>query len=210
MQNKDYTLGIILIIIGIVLFIMNIDFIPNDLLLLALGAIFLVGFYRKKSTGLLIPGLIITAIGFSSLIEDLVRGYDMSSLLFLLFLGIAFLIIYFMKNISGFVYPGCILPAIGIYSFIEDNILNNQEWLFFLMLSFAFYVIYFLEKRRKNIKWPLTVGTIILIFSALIFLTSEDVLNIKIWEVVGYLWPIILIIIGLRIIYNNYKMKNMK
>lgn len=202
-MKKNNTAGIILIIIGIAFMIHNSNLIDNDILLSILGLGLLVGYYYKKNTGFLISGLVILGIGVNSIADRLIANINLSGFITLTGLGFIFLLLYFANNIKGFVYPGCILPAIGTFSLIDSLLNIDIGWLFFLLLSISFYLIYIFEHRKNNVKWPLIPASILLAFSALTFLTSINIFGIGLWEILIYIWPAILIIIGIRLIYNN-------
>jgi len=208
-KRKDYTLGIVLVLIGLAILLRNTKLLSKDIFLVAIGGGFLAGYYNKKQTGYLIAGLILLVLGGTSLAGNYrILNIDMSGFLFLTGLGTVFLALYFAKNITGFIYPGCILIAIGSYTLI-DNIFNIQMgWLFFTFLGLSFYAMYLIEHRRIGQRWPLIPGTVLLVLSSLLFLTSLEVITDNFWSLISYFWPVILIIVGLRIIYNNSKMNS--
>jgi len=207
-NKKDHILGIILILSGIGIFLLNTNILPEEVLLLVLGVGFLVGYYYKKHTGFLIVGLILMAVGTTTLIDEYVlTSMDLTGVFFMWGIGIVFLFLYLTKDIKGFVYPGCILPGIGTYSLLDELYNVDIGWAFFLLLGLSFYLIYAFENRRSKVRWPLIPGTVLLVLSVLLFLASEDIITSSFWRVISYGWPIILILIGGRIIYNNIKLK---
>ncbi|MTI70283.1 MAG: hypothetical protein FH751_08535 [Firmicutes bacterium] len=205
MKKNDYVLGIILILAGIFIFLENTNIVPNETYIVVLGIAFLIGYYNKKKTGYLIAGLILTGIGLSQVLDRMVYNLDLSGLLVFIGLGAAFLIVYFTKGKEGFVYPGCILPAIGIHSFLEDLIIGDIGWLFFFLISISFYAIYLLIHRNKGVKWTFILGSILLALSGLFYMTENNIITSSFWKMISYFWPVILILIGIRIIYNNSK-----
>lgn len=208
MKRNDFSVGVILIVIGVIIFLFNTNILPDDVLLLGLGVTLLVAYYYKRHLGYLIAGLILAVIGITSLIEEyLITQADLASLFFMWGLGIVFLVLYFAKHIRGFVYPGCILPAIGTYSFLDEIYNIEIGWAFFLLLSIAFYVIYLIEHKKTGNTWSIIPGTVLLILSGFFFLTSKDIISSSFWKTISYIWPIILILIGGRIVYNNSKLK---
>lgn len=207
-KRNDFSLGIIFIIIGVVVFLLNTNILPNDVLLVGLGIALLVAYYFKRHLGYLMAGLILAVIGTTSLIEKyLVVQGDLTELFFMWGLGIVFMVLYFSKHIKGFVYPGCILPAIGTYSFLDEVYSIEMGWVFFLLLGIAFYVIYLVEYRNTGSNWPIIPGTVLIILSGLFLLTSKDIINSSFWKTISYIWPVILILVGGKIIYNNSKLK---
>lgn len=207
-KRNDISLGVILIVIGVIVFLLNVNLLPNNVLKLGLGVAFLIAYYYKRQTGYLIAGLILTLLGAISLIEEyVIRDADVTGLFFMWGLGIAFLVMYFSKNIKAFVYPGCILPAIGTYSFVEELFKGDTGWLFFLLLGLAFYAIYLIEHRSTGSNWPLIPGTVLVVLSGVLLLTSKEIITTSFWKVISYIWPIILILVGAKIVYNNSRVK---
>lgn len=206
--NRDKTMGIILIVIGLAIFLLNTKVLPNDVLLVLIGAAFLVGYYNKKVTGYLIAGLIFLALGIGSLVDKYVMtSLNLSGVMFMWSLGIAFLILFLVRKIKGFVYPGCILPAIGTFALLEQLYDKDITWVFFLLLALSFFVIYLFEKSITGHSWPLIPGVALMLISGLFFLTSEEIIKYDFWRILSYIWPVILIVIGIRIVYNNSKHK---
>lgn len=204
-RKKNYTLGIFMILIGGVILLNKFDIALQELLFVAIGIALLAGYYSKRNSGYLIAGLIILAIGATSFIEEnQALSADVSSLIFMVGLGIVFLILYFVKNIRGFVYPGCILPAIGIYSFLDDMYGGDRSW-FFLALGISFFLIYLIDKRKRHSTWTIIPGTILIVLSGLFYLTSKKIITDNFWKLLSYAWPAIIIIIGIKILYNNIR-----
>ncbi|MBS4536982.1 hypothetical protein GOQ27_00825 [Clostridium sp. D2Q-11] len=206
MNKNNYIFGIGLVLLGIILLITNISFIPNDIIMVLLGIILLGVYYKRKSSLTLIIGVILIAIGLKDII-DLYTDYEISSLIFNTVIGAIFLIVYFRNNKGWAIYPGIIIPAMGIHDFLESNVLGDKEWLFLLILSIALYIIYFIQKKRYQIKWTFNVATILLVISGISYINTDYRLDIKIWKMIAYLWPVLLILIGVKILYNNYKEK---
>lgn len=208
-KRKDYTLGIVLILIGLAILLRNTKILSKDVFLIAIGGGFLVGYYNKKQTGYLIAGLILLVLGGTSLAGNYrILNVDMSGFLFLTGLGAVFLALYFGKHITGFIYPGCILIAIGSYTLFDNIFHIEMGWLFFTLLGLAFYAMYLIEHQKVGQRWPLIPGTILIVLSSLFFLTSLEIITDNFWSLISYFWPVILIIVGLRIIYNNRKMNS--
>lgn len=203
-NKKDYTLGIILILLGVAFLLSNANIVSRDIFLVVIGIGFLIGYYYKKSTGYLIVGLILLVVGGTSIIEELtIINIDISGFVFMWGLGIVFLSLYFVKKMHGFIYPGCILPAIGTHTLIEELFILDMGWSFFLLLGLSFYAIYIIDGIQWGRKWPLIPGTILVGLSGLFFLTSREILSLEFWKIVSYTWPALLILIGIRIVYNN-------
>lgn len=208
-KKRNHTLGIVLLFIGGFLLLSNLlEISIKDNILILIGLAFMTGYYFKRNTGYLIAGIIILAIGISQIVDtyNLLR-VDISGTIFLLGLGTAFLIIYFVKKIRGFIYGGFFLIAIGFSRLVNEIYGYDLFWVFALFIGVVFYLIYLIETRKSNKKWPLIVGTIFIVISLISYLTVEDVIATSVWEALSYIWPVLIILIGLKIVYNNIKIK---
>jgi predicted tellurium resistance membrane protein TerC len=58
------------------------------------------------------------------------------------------------------------------------------------------------KKRQERLFW----GVVLILIGSLFMLRSLGV-DIDLWHTLGKLWPAILIIIGLKIIWSNYQLK---
>lgn len=131
----------------------------------------------------------------------------MKGFIFLWIIGIASLVMYYRYGTRGYLVFGCLLPAIGTYSLIDEIFLKDTLWVFFLFLAIAFYIIYLVEYRSLDIGWPRTLSIMMVILSFLFLLSSKTLMKFGFWRFISYLWPILLIVIGVRIIYNMVKYK---
>ena len=61
------------------------------------------------------------------------------------------------------------------------------------------------NKKRESLFWG-----IILLAIGLIFLLDNFGLDIDLWDVVTDYWPMVLIIIGIKMIYTHYSGQNEK
>lgn len=205
--KRNNTIGIVLIVIGMALLLQNTSHIAfEDTFFIAIGGAFLIGYYFRRNTGYLIAGMVILVLGATSIIDEYrIASVDLSGVLFLVGLGLVFLILYFAKNIRGFIYPGCILPIIGIFSLLDDMYDVEMAWVFFLGIGLAFFLIYLIDTKKDGSKWPIIPGSILIVISALTYLQENKIIPWNFWETLSYIWPVILIVMGIRIIYNYWK-----
>ncbi|WIV12536.1 DUF5668 domain-containing protein [Proteiniborus sp. MB09-C3] len=206
-RNNDL-LGIILILIGVLIFLLNTDLLSGNALLILIGVGFLVIYFIRRYIWSLISGMIIIVVGVTSIIDDAFSTrIDLAGFTFLVGLGIVFLVLYFTKRIMGFVFPGFILPAVGIYTLVSSIYTGEMSWAFFFLIGLSFYGIYIAEFMKRGNSWPLIPGTILIAFSAFLYLISKDIIKASFWKVISYAWPALLIIVGIKIIYDNVKRK---
>lgn len=203
-KRNSNLLGIILILVGIAVFLLNTEIFSGDMFLILVGLTFLAIYFNRKYTWSLISGLVITVVGITAVIDELFPlQIDLAGFTLLFGLGIAFLILYYTKKIMGFVFPGFILPSIGIFSLVSSIYTGEISWAFFLLLGLSFYGIYLAEFMKRGYRWPLIPGTILIGFSAIVYLITNDIIKASVWKIVSYFWPAILIIIGIKIIFDN-------
>lgn len=205
-RKSSNLLGIVLILVGVLVFLVNTNLLSGNALLILLGIGFLVIYFSRRYTWSLISGMIVIVVGATSMIDDMVSTrFDLAGFTFLTGMGIVFLILYYTKKITGFVFPGFILPAIGIYTLVSSMYVVEMSWLFFLLVGLSFYGIYFAEFMKRGSRWPLIPGTILVAFSALLYLIMKNIIDISFWNAIEHAWPALLIIAGILIIFNNVR-----
>ena len=197
MERKDYTLGIILIFIGVMFFLLNLNVLTFNWVLLILAIAFLGAYIYKRQMGYLASGLVLLAIAIVSLIDDYTfTNVNIKGFVFLWIIGIISLFMYSKYRTKGYLVFGCILPAIGTYTLIDELYYGDTFWVLFLFLALAFYIIYGVDYRKYGVTWPRTLSIIMIVLSLLFLLSSKTVVQFKFWKFISYLWPILLVIIG--------------
>lgn len=208
MLRKDFTLGMVLIVIGILFLLFNLGILTFNWLLLILSIGFLIVYSIKRQTGYLAAGLLLLAISIINIMDEhAFTTVNIKSFIFLWILGIISLVMYSRQGTRGYLILGSILPAIGTYNLVEELTVTNVYWTFFLFMAIAFYLIYRVGYSQFNIVWPKTLASILGILSLIFLLSSQKLLRFKFWKAVSFLWPILIIIIGIRIIYNIYQLR---
>jgi len=117
-------------------------------------------------------------------------------------LGVALFVQGLARN-KGAVFPGTFLFLLGLFFLLEQTeviyLPGWQNWpLIVLFLGVSFVVLYVFDPNRRG---ALLTGTII-IAGAFIFLRYPHGRD-EILEWLGHWWPLILILIGLRIIWKT-------
>ncbi|MCL6471196.1 MAG: hypothetical protein K6T91_00070 [Firmicutes bacterium] len=114
--------GIILIIIGIAILLINLRLVEPGFILVALGASFLVAFIFKRLIGFLIPGMILFWLGIAvTLNQSNILNPRLDGPIVLTALGLSFVFIYiFMGRRRHWwpLIPGGILLIIGVGSLL--------------------------------------------------------------------------------------------
>lgn len=208
MRKDNYLLGILLVVIGILFLLLNFNIISFKLLLFLLSIGLIIGYFSTHRLGYLVSGLILLIISSVSLLNEIILpSINIKSFLFLSIFGVIFLILYFKQNNKIFLILGGILPSIGLYNLINKISVNNVIWSLFLLIGIAFFIIYLVGYKRSGIEWPRHLSIIMLVISILLWFSSKITGQFKFRKFILYLWPLLLIIIGGKIIYNIIKSK---
>jgi hypothetical protein len=137
--------GVILVLIGIYLLLINLKVITTDYFLLFIGLILLVLYFSKKNSGVIIPGCILTGIGLYNVLSIY---YTFPEGTFLLFLGLAFWGIYFLSKVNSWaIYPAIALSILGSINFIKELLKIPSLQLLGPILLIVIGVVLFLKNR---------------------------------------------------------------
>ncbi|MBZ0286891.1 MAG: hypothetical protein K8I30_04705 [Anaerolineae bacterium] len=150
-------------------------------------------------------GILLIGIGLLVLLINLTKS-DVFGVLILPVLGIIFLAWGFYTHRIGFAIPGCILTGLGLGVFIITRDLgltgDTQGGIVVLGLAAGFAAItlitpYFGEKRAW---WALVPGGILGLVGVLLVIGGDAM---RWLEAIGYLWPLILVAIGVYILFGK-------
>lgn len=208
MRRKDYTFGFFLVFIGVLFLLLNLKILNFEWLMFILSIGLIIGYFIKNHLGYLISGLVLLAISLIYILNEYAfPGINIKGFLFLWIFGIISLVLYGRQKSKGLLIFGVILPALGIYNLIEELAYGNVSWTLYLLFGIAFYIIYVAGYRSSGIEWPKHLALAMVVISILFLITSKTAMEFKFWKFINYLWPILIIIIGIRIIYNMIKLK---
>jgi hypothetical protein len=199
-----------LILIGLSLYLKNFNVSVSSSYILFIGLFLLALYSMKREQPYIIFGGIFTAIGAISLLKDLrFLRLNITFEVLLIVLGIIFVFLFYSRNITSFVFPGFILPALGVYLILVRTLGEKYtSSSIFLLLGIAFYIIYFIAYMGKS-NWPLALATILLSVGIFSYLSKLGILNLKILFLKGeYIWPIVMILAGVMILFNRLIKKN--
>ena len=124
MINTRSTIGLILIVLGLIIFLGNMNIINGDFTLFIIGGGFFVAYYLsgkktlQRKIGFLIAALIILMVGFFDIADNYVRS-ELSGTLFFMFFGTVFLLIYILHTMHIKKGEGKwpLYISIGLYAF---------------------------------------------------------------------------------------------
>jgi hypothetical protein len=150
-------------------------------------------------------GLLLVGIGLFVLLLNLTRS-ELFGVLVLPALGVIFLAWAFYTRRFGVAVPGCNLLGLGIpivltqnHSTLKDE---NSGGLFVLGLAVGFVAITFIAPLfgEKRAWWALVPGGILGLVGVLLIIGGDA---LRWLEVLGYLWPLILVAIGVYILFGH-------
>lgn len=208
MKAKDYLFGVFLVFVGILFLLLNLDVLTFEWLLFLLSIAILIGYFMKRHMGYLVLGLVLLGISLISILDRyMLVGIDIKSFLFLWIFGIISLTLYVKQKNRSLLMVGMMLLAFGTHNLVEELVSTDVSWTLYLIFGIAFYIIYLLGYRGSGIEWPRNLGTVMVIVSLLFLLSSQTMLKFGFWQFIFYLFPVLLIGIGIKIIYNIKKLK---
>lgn len=153
-----------------------------------------------------VAGLILIVIGIGMLLSQFLHFEG----LFPLLLGTAFLAAGIVRRSNGLLIPGGIIGGVGLGTLAT---LNNwfapmgtpeQGGVFLLFFSLGWFTITVLSAlvTRETMTWPLIPGGIMALIGGLILMGER---GLKILEVIGTYWPVVLVVIGFGILLGWWK-----
>jgi hypothetical protein len=195
--------GILLIAVGILALLQGLGILADITpLLWALifglgGALFLYVFLTSRDNWwAVIPGFVLLSIGALIALERLfpATSGDWGGVLVLGGIGLAFWVVYFLKREHWWaIIPGGVMLTtalvVGLSSTLEDV---ETGGVFFLGLGLTFGLLAVLPSPEGRMRWAFIPAAVLLIMGLVIAAAATEILN--------YLWPIALILVGLYLI----------
>ncbi|MHB8840941.1 MAG: hypothetical protein ACYC56_03995 [Candidatus Aquicultor sp.] len=156
----------------------------------------------NERRGGLTAGIILIVIGIALLLINL----DLFSPgVFVFALGVSFLVAYAFWRVVGFLIPGMILAWLGIaITLTEAHVFRSVDngAVITIALGFAFLSIYALMPRRRY-WWPLIPSGILLLIGTTTLLVTESIIPLTITQLTNIIWPAILILVGVWLIFRQ-------
>lgn len=190
--------GLLLVALGTLLFLNNLDVIDLNWSMLtgpiiALGGlVFLFVFiFDRKNWWALIPACVLLGLGAIILLDALnnpLAGTISGAILFFA-IGLSFWLIY-INNTSNWwaIIPGGVLWSLGLVTIMPEGIWFSRG-VFFLGLALTFLLVYLFPKPEGRMKWALyPAGSLLLVG----FLAAVGASN---W--IKFIWPIALLAGGI-------------
>lgn len=161
---------------------------------------------KASSRSGLASGLILVGIGMALLLFQVIN----LTMFFPLVLGLIFLASGILSHRAGLLIPGGIISGVGLGALAAQSAwfypTNSVETGGIVLLSFAlgWFSIPLLSRlfTKETHTWALIPGAVMAIVGGLVLMGSA---GLRILEIGGKFWPIVLVIIGLGILVNWWK-----
>ena len=125
---------------------------------------------------------------------------------FLMGLGLLFLVLWAFFAKYGFLVPGGILLGLGTGLWTAPMAAEGTgRILFFLSFGAGFILIYLLDRLRRGQSplWPLVPGGVLAGIGAYMAAERQGWIPPGMVEYLKYLWPILLILLGLYLLFRK-------
>ena len=197
--------GGVLILAGILFLLQEMNILGNAfqflwLLIMAAGSgVFLwIFFSRKDQWWAIIPGLVLLGLAVSVLdgLLNILPGMDWTGAIFLGCIGLAFWFVYLRRQDQWWaVIPGGVMLTLAAVTAL-DNFFDWGEAVFFLGLAATFLLVAVLPNSGQDTRWAFIPAAILGIIGFTIFAPIKNVML--------FLWPVLLIAIGVFILFRNW------
>jgi len=200
--------GLLLVALGVLLFLNNLDVIDLDWSLLigpiiALGGlVFLfVYIFDRKNWWALIPALTLLGLGATILLDALNIPFaeTISGAILFLAIGLSFWLIY-INNSSNW---WAIIPGGVLWSLAAVTLMPEGTWIsrgiFFLGLGLTFLLVYLLPKPEGRMKWALYPAVALFLVGLLASIGASNLIK--------FIWPVVLLAGGVVLLYFAIRKK---
>jgi hypothetical protein len=155
-------------------------------------------FNSKESWWAAFPGFTLLGLSASSFLPDSLSGYD--GLVFFAGISLAFWWVYFADRQRWWaIIPGGILLTLGVISALDVLFAGDMgDGFLFLGMGLTFVLVAILPGGGGR-SWALIPGLILLVFGAFVGMPNNGIL--------GYAWPLVLIVLGGYFVLRFFRSK---
>lgn len=202
MIKKNLYIGIVLIILGVLFLLYNLNMFDLAWILFLLSLALLVRYILKKDNILyLIAGLGLFAFSSLSLVDKYVFiSLNIKPFVYLFVGGCGLIYLYYKGRERNWLIVGSVLIAFAFNNVIGQVWPDFLPWIKYVLLALAFYICYLLAYRVNEIVWPRYITYILLVTGGIQMFVNRDMIRFANLRL-SYLIPVIIILIGVRIIY---------
>jgi hypothetical protein len=197
--------GALLIVVGILALLQGLGVLTNIASLLWAfvfgigGALFLYIFLTSRSNWwAVIPGFVLLSIGALIALERLFPAMSggWGGALVMGGIGLAFWVVYFLKREHWWaIIPGGVMLTIALVTGLSSALEGiDTGGVFFLGLGLTFGLLAFAPSPEGRMRWALIPAAVLLVMGLVIMAAAVEILN--------YLWPVALILVGVYLIFR--------
>lgn len=201
--------GLVLVLGGVILLLESVGIFEGSevfwMAILAIaGIMFLIAFISNRSAWwALIPGVsfLAIAIGLGLDTFDNIGGETLGAIIFG-GIGLSFLIVYLVERTNWWAIIPCgVLLTLAIVAGIEGNGAGMISGaVFFAGMGLTFVLVALLPNKVGRMTWAWIPGGILMVLAVIVLAGIESVFN--------YVWPIVVIVLGLYFILRTFLKRN--
>lgn len=208
-MNKDRSRmlwGSLLVLAGVLFFLQEFRVLGSAfeylwVILMAAGSgVFLyIYFTQKDQWWAVIPGLTLlglTLVGLENII-GVIPGGDWTGAVFLGCIGLAFWLVYLRRQEQWWaIIPGGVLVTLALVAGL-DFLTDWTDVIFFLGMGLTFALVALLPDQSYNTRWAFIPAGVLSVLGLVLIAPIQSVVN--------YVWPVILVGVGIFILIRNWK-----
>ena len=209
MMRKDQSRliwGLILVLAGVLFLLQEFQILGSAfeylwviLLAAGSGAFLWIYFTKRDQWWAVIPGLTLLGLTLVSL-EDIIPfipGGDWTGAVFLGCIGLAFWLIYLRRQEQWWaIIPGGVLLTLALVAGL-DFLSDWSDVTFFLGMGLTFTLVALLPNQNHDTRWAYIPAGVMIVLGLALFSPIQSVIN--------YVWPVILVGLGVYILVRNWK-----
>lgn len=211
-MKKDFSLGLVLIALGLIILLLNLKFIAINwiafvlTITFVLSVVLIVQYYNNNNTLFLISGLILLTLSIISLLDQFVfTNIKITSFIYVYAAGVFGIMSFLKQKNNIFLFLGTILLAIGTHNLLQQLTLVNIGWFRLILISLAFYISYLVGYKNNGIIWPKYISIIFLILGSIALLYYKGLFNLGLGNALSYIISILIILVGFNFFYITLK-----
>jgi hypothetical protein len=155
---------------------------------------------RQQNWWAAIPGMVLLGLCATFIISFFPRLGDLAGGAFLASISAAFWIVYLLDRKKWWgIIPGGVMATLAVVAAAGSRLGEFSGVLFFLGMSLTFAVLALVPVNDTHMKWPWIPAAALFALASMLALSAENLLQ--------YLWPVGLILVGLFLVGRNFFFK---
>jgi hypothetical protein len=169
------------------------------------GVLFLSAYFTNKEYWwALIPGTILLSLAIAIGLDSYLPGFKNASLagpVILAGIALSFLLVYVVDKSNWWaIIPFGVMATLVVVAIIDLYVsTGGTAGIFFLGLGLTFGLVALLPNSVAKMKWAWFPAAILGVMGFLILIAAENLIN--------YIWPIILILVGIYLVVRSFRSK---